>query len=735
MARVFAPDDQEDDFLQHLLKSRVQRNPQLQRQMIQLVGGAPEEPPLPPPRPQALTGLVRSEKPTPAPSSGPPVPSLTPGTPTGSGRGGGAVTGSKAENAAAFDRGMQRAGLGPAQRAAGLGSAQTESKFDPNAWNRSEGAGGMIQWRANRLSALQKFAASKGEAGIGSPETQGEFFGLEAQGKTKHLGSDESRGSRAFLAATDPVQASMALKSNIRWGIEGGRHENSRAWSSKLPSAGPSPSPSSAPAAAPLAVTAPGPRADAPPSSRDGRVQVAADPNLISGGQGTDSLIGQGGPLPPPRPPAFRTEQGGAVPGPRPAPGSPLSPANLATIDQALAGTGPMGSLFKGLEGARLVAGEGFSYEPPGGQPSDAPLPPPRPQAFRTEQIGGGQGNDRLAGSAGTDTIHPPSGVTRDLGGAASAVPGVTVSSTPATGTQPATVTKVDPQTGGLRTYVLAGKDPGIVDRLNPQFSSGLQKLIESAPPEMRDAIRIRSAFRSPQEQADLYAAGLKKYGSEQAARRFVAPPGHSRHERGEAVDLDYGAPKGSPEYEARSAWARQNAGQFGLHFPMGHEPWHVEPAGSRGARDPSAKVLPQEAGGPAPGAPMPEPRVTEMPPAASAAPEVNVTTPMSEADLAAGATGGDTGLGGLLGGLAKGLGGGSSGGNLNAERTMSPGMGQGYDDKLGAASKAALGAQPLFGNIGDLAKTRQLSKMFDVSDLGQIGQPQLARRKLGFGL
>jgi len=65
----------------------------------------------------------------------------------------------------------------------------------------------------------------------------------------------------------------------------------------------------------------------------------------------------------------------------------------------------------------------------------------------------------------------------------------------------------------------------------------------------------------------------------------------------------------------------------------------------------------------------------------------------------------------------------------------MSPGMGQGYDEKLGAASKAALGAQPLFGNIGDLAKTRQLSKMFDLQDLGQIGQPQLARRKLGFGL
>src|SRR6185436_21151547 len=97
------------------------------------------------------------------------------------------------------------------------------------------GAGGMIQWRANRLDALRRFAASKGEKGLGSGETQGEFFGLEAQGKVKHLGSDESRGSRAFLAARTPEEASLALKSNIRWGIEGGRHANSRAWGAKLP--------------------------------------------------------------------------------------------------------------------------------------------------------------------------------------------------------------------------------------------------------------------------------------------------------------------------------------------------------------------------------------------------------------------------------------------------------------------------------------------------------------------
>jgi D-alanyl-D-alanine carboxypeptidase len=732
MARVFAPDDDESDFLREMIKSsRVQRNPQLQRQMIQLVGGAPEEPAPSAPKPQPLTGLIRSEKAMPRPSSGPPVPSLTPAAATGSGD----------ARAAAINRVAQQIGANPLDLATVI-SYESAGKFSPSIYGGKGGRHlGLIQFgpaeqRKYGVHANQTFdeqmnavGAYLKDRGFKPGMSREQLYSTINAGRPDRLGARDAAAGGAPGTVLDKVRTQMA-----------GHEAKAR----KLLGTPASAALSSPPAAAPLAVTAPGPQAAAQPSSRDGRVQVASnDPSFVPAAPQTavaraaDTGAAAAPPLPPPRPPsqAFRTEQAGATPSPRPAPGSPLSPTDLSTVDQALAGTGPMGSLFKGLEGARLTAGEGFSYEPPGGQRSDAPLPPPRPQAFRTEQIGGSQGNNQLVGSAGSDTIRPPSGVSRDLGGAASAVPGVTVSTTPATGTQPATVTKVDPQTGGLRTYVLAGKDPGIVDRLNPQFSTGLQKLIESAPPEMRDAIRIRSAFRTPQEQANLYTAALQKYGSEQAARKFVAPPGHSRHEGGQAVDLDYGAPKGSPEYEARKNWVHQNAANYGLQFPMGHEPWHVEPVGSRGGRDASAKVLPPEAGGPALGQPMPEPRVTEMPPAASAAPEVNVTTPMSEADLAAGAGGGDSGLGGLLGGLAKGLGGGSSGGNLNAERTMSPGMGQGYDDKLGAASKAALGAQPLFGNIGDLAKTRQLSKMFDLQDLGQIGQPQLARRKLGFGL
>jgi hypothetical protein len=73
--------------------------------------------------------------------------------------------------------------------------------------------------------------------------------------------------------------------------------------------------------------------------------------------------------------------------------------------------------------------------------------------------------------------------------------------------------------------------------------------------------------------------------------------------------------------------------------------------------------------------------------------------------------------------------------GNLNVERQISPGMGPGYDEKIGAMSRAALGAQPLFGGLSDLAKLRPAGKLFDVADFANIGQPAMAKRRLGFGL
>jgi LAS superfamily LD-carboxypeptidase LdcB len=45
----------------------------------------------------------------------------------------------------------------------------------------------------------------------------------------------------------------------------------------------------------------------------------------------------------------------------------------------------------------------------------------------------------------------------------------------------------------------------------------------------------------------------------------LAAPPGHSWHGAGLAVDL------GNYDYD----WVAQNAGRFGLYQPMSYEPWH----------------------------------------------------------------------------------------------------------------------------------------------------------------
>ena len=63
----------------------------------------------------------------------------------------------------------------------------------------------------------------------------------------------------------------------------------------------------------------------------------------------------------------------------------------------------------------------------------------------------------------------------------------------------------------------------------------------------------------------------MKKYGSAAKARKWVAPPGKSQHNHGNAADLRYAN-------DAARKWAHENAARFGLHFRMGNEPWHIEP-------------------------------------------------------------------------------------------------------------------------------------------------------------
>lgn len=122
-----------------------------------------------------------------------------------------------------------------------------------------------------------------------------------------------------------------------------------------------------------------------------------------------------------------------------------------------------------------------------------------------------------------------------------------------------------------LQKYSL--KPASHVQGLDNGFQQKLGKFFQEAEASGHD-IKLYSGFRSPERQKELFANAVKKYGSPEAARKWVAPPGRSRHNYGLAADLKFLTP-GAQE------WAHQNASKYGLNFRMGHEPWHIEPIGA----------------------------------------------------------------------------------------------------------------------------------------------------------
>lgn len=126
-------------------------------------------------------------------------------------------------------------------------------------------------------------------------------------------------------------------------------------------------------------------------------------------------------------------------------------------------------------------------------------------------------------------------------------------------------------------------KRTGDVDGLHDITQDRLGAFLKAAQDAGHD-IRIVSGYRSKERQQVLWDNAVKKYGSAAAARKWVAPPGGSSHQSGEAVDLQYGDRKpglGGKQTDAVK-WAHANAEKYGLNFPLGHEDWHIEPIEAR---------------------------------------------------------------------------------------------------------------------------------------------------------
>jgi hypothetical protein len=184
------------------------------------------------------------------------------------------------------------------------------------------------------------------------------------------------------------------------------------------------------------------------------------------------------------------------------------------------------------------------------------------------------------------------------------------------------------------------------------------------------------SGFRSPERQAQLWQNALSKYGSPEAARKWVAPPGRSQHNHGNAVDLRYLNPQAT-------AWAHENAARFGLNFPLSNENWHIEPVGARGHRAP-VQGQPQAPGTPAPAMPPP----VEVGQQNVASIQDPVAPPA--APPAASADGGQTSLGNLFTAMASGMGQGMQPLSESPSRPMEFGS---TGDPVGATNAAAQSA------------------------------------------
>lgn len=140
-------------------------------------------------------------------------------------------------------------------------------------------------------------------------------------------------------------------------------------------------------------------------------------------------------------------------------------------------------------------------------------------------------------------------------------------------------------------------RDSGRVVQMRIPAARAFLKMVSSARVDGVGIVPI-SGYRPIAYQKSLFARAVKRYGSEQKAARWVAPPGYSEHATGWALDLgdeSHRATDIEPTFKSTPAfrWLSSNAQRFGfeLSFPLdnpqgvNHEPWHWRFIGTDGAR------------------------------------------------------------------------------------------------------------------------------------------------------
>lgn len=112
---------------------------------------------------------------------------------------------------------------------------------------------------------------------------------------------------------------------------------------------------------------------------------------------------------------------------------------------------------------------------------------------------------------------------------------------------------------------------------LNPIFWERLSALIDDAA-KNGYTVTVTSGWRSYSSQRSLWDRSSRPC-SERG--KWTACPGGSRHGFGIAADLSFNGTSCSGGWDCNAAakWVHANAANYGLHFRMSWEPWHIEPA------------------------------------------------------------------------------------------------------------------------------------------------------------
>ncbi|HVS12998.1 MAG TPA: M15 family metallopeptidase [Thermoanaerobaculia bacterium] len=131
----------------------------------------------------------------------------------------------------------------------------------------------------------------------------------------------------------------------------------------------------------------------------------------------------------------------------------------------------------------------------------------------------------------------------------------------------------------------------GRPQRLAPEAADAWREMVAAAAADGVE-LQLVSAFRSVERQAEVIAAKLAAGRTIDDVLTVNAPPGHSEHHTGRAVDVTTpGCRELEEEFESTEAhrWLTRHAGRFGfrLSYPRGnaegyvYEPWHwvFEPA------------------------------------------------------------------------------------------------------------------------------------------------------------